>query len=333
LLLLFLSDLIEQKRYKIVKENIRSLIMPKDHIDAKGFVVVLILTVLWGLNYSAIKFSNTGLSPIFTTFIRSVIASLLGVIYCIYIKQPVLHRGIILFHGFITGMLFGLEFVFFYLAVLYTGASRTAVLVYLSPFVVALGAHLFLKERLNLLKTIGLVLAFIGVYLVFYGKPLKHTRYMLMGDIFAIIAAFLWGATTIYIKKYLAESVHPINTFIYQLIFSVPIMFISACLIEDRWIINLSLEVAGSVFFQSVIVAFMSYLAWFKLIHDYPVAQLSIFTFLTPVFGVLFGIVISKEQMTAGLIGGLILVCIGIYLTNSQSAGFLNSKKLLRGRD
>lgn len=113
--------------------------MPKDHIDTRGFVIILILTILWGLNYSAIKFSNTGLSPVFTTFIRSLVASFFGIMYCLLIKQPVLHRGIILFHGFVTGMLFGLEFVFFYLAVLYTGAARTAVLVYLSPLSLPLG--------------------------------------------------------------------------------------------------------------------------------------------------------------------------------------------------
>ncbi len=86
-----------------------------------------------------------------------------------------------------------------------------------------------------------------------------------------------------------------------------------------------------SVFFQSVIVAFMSYLAWFNLIHEYPVARLSVFTFLTPVFGVLFGIIISKEHMTVGLIWGLVLVCLGIYFTNSQNTGIFNLKKFTKG--
>lgn len=304
--------------------------MQKDHIDTKGFVAVLLLTILWGLNYSAIKFSNTGLSPIFTTFIRSVIASLLGIIYCIYIGEPIFQRGILLFHGFVTGMLFGLEFVFFYLALLYTDAARSAILIYLSPFMVAIGAHLFLKERLNFVKIAGLCLAFIGVYLVFKGKPAQYARHMLIGDVFAIIASILWAATSIYIKKYLARSVHPINTFLYQLIFSVPILFICALIIEEKWIIDLNAGVITSVFYQSVIIAFATYLVWFKLIHDYPVARLSVFTFLTPVFGVLFGIVLLKEQMTTGLIAGLILVCIGIYLTNTQYKSFSNYMKNLR---
>jgi drug/metabolite transporter (DMT)-like permease len=290
--------------------------MTKEHIDSKGFAAIVILTILWGINYSAIKFSNTGLSPIFTTFLRSLIASFLGIIYCIVVKEPLFHRGILLFHGFIVGMLFGLEFVCLYLGMLYTDASRAAVFVYLSPFIVALGAHFFLKEKLNLLKVAGLILAFIGVYLVFKDKPHTSGKLMLFGDILEILAAIFWGATTLYIKKYLAKEVHPINTFLYQFVFSIPIMFVCAYFIEDKWIFNVNVYVWVSVAYQSVIVAFASYLVWFMLIHTYPVARLSIFTFLAPVFGVLFGAIILKERLTTGLILGLTCVSIGIFCNN-----------------
>jgi len=290
--------------------------MTKDYIDLRGFITILMLTFLWGLNYPAIKFSNSGLSPIFTTFLRSSIASFFGIIYCIIIKQPLFHKGITLFHGFIVGMLFGLEFVCLYLGMLYTDAARSVIFIYLSPFVVAIGAHIFLKERLNIIKTIGLILAFLGIYLVFKGKPATHSRLMLFGDILEIMAAIFWGATTLYIKKYLAQKVHPINTFLYQLVFSIPVIFVCAYVLEDVWIRDINPLVIGSIVYQSVIVAFASYLMWFKLIHTYPVGKLSVFTFLTPVFGVFSGIFILKEQLTIGLISGLIFVCIGIYCAN-----------------
>jgi drug/metabolite transporter (DMT)-like permease len=290
--------------------------MTKEHIDLKGFATIVILTILWGINYSAIKFSNTGFSPIFTTFLRSLIASCLGIIYCIVVKQPLFHRGILLFHGFIAGVLFGLEFVCLYLGMLYTDAARAAIFVYLSPFVIALGAHFFLKERLNTLKIAGLALAFIGVCLVFKDKPNTSGNLMLLGDILEIAAAIFWGATTLYIKKYLAQKVHPINTFLYQFVFSIPIIFACAYFIEDKWIFNVNVYVWASVAYQSVIVAFASYLVWFMLIHTYPVAKLSVFTFLAPVFGVLFGTIILKEKLTTGLILGLVCVSIGIFCNN-----------------
>jgi len=290
--------------------------MSKDHVDLTGFVAILILTFLWGFNYVAMKYSNVGLSPVFTTFLRSVIASGCGVLYCLVIRQPLFQRGILLVHGFVVGLLFGLEFVCLYLGVLYTDAARAVVLVYTAPFMVAVGAHLFLGEKLNVLKTAGLVLAFLGVYMVFRGKPRNYGELMLLGDVLEIMAAAFWAATTLYIKKYLAPRVHPINTFLYQLVFSVPIILLAAYVIEDRWVTKLDGYVALSVIYQSLIVAFASFLVWFKLIHVYPVGALSAFTFLTPVFGVVFGAAILKEQLTAGLIFGLVLVSLGIYFTN-----------------
>ncbi len=214
-------------------------------------------------------------------------------------------------------MLFGLEFACLYLGMLYTDAARAAVFVYFSPFVVALGAHFFLKEKLNSLKIFGLFLAFIGVFLVFKDKPSQRSgNLMFLGDILEITAAIFWGTTTLYIKKYLARSVHPINTFLYQLVFSIPIILICAYILEDKWIFNININVLASVGYQSIIIAFATYLIWFMLIHRYPVARLSVFTFLTPVFGVLFGVIVLGEKTTAGLILGLICVSIGIFCNN-----------------
>jgi drug/metabolite transporter (DMT)-like permease len=294
-------------------------IVTKDRIDSTGFIFVLILTMLWGVNYFAIKVSCAGFSPIFTSFIRSVAASACGVIYCLAVRQPLFHRDIRLFHGFMVGLLFGAEFVCLYLGMLYTNATRAAVFVYLSPFVVAIGAHMFLGERLNAIKVISLIFAFFGVYLVFKGKPLLHARSMLLGDSLEIMAAIFWGATTLYIKKYLAERVHPINTFLYQLVFSVPLIFVCAYFLEPVWVVGaLTSGVFWSLFYQSIVVAFASFLVWFKLIHAYPVASLAVFTFLTPIFGVASGALFLGEDLTRGLVIGLICVCIGIYGTNHR---------------
>ena len=294
--------------------------MVKNHIDLQGFGIILLLTLLWGLNYPAIKVSNVGFAPIFNALLRSIVASVLGVAYCVSIKNPLFHRDVRLFHGFVVGMLFGLEFVCVYLGLLYTNASRAAILVNFSPFVVALGAYLFLKEKLGITKISGLILAFLGAYLVFEGKPSTWNTSMLKGDILQIAAAFFWGATTVYIKKHLAETVHPINTFLYQLVFSIPVIFVCALIMEPKWILDINGSAVAAFAYSSIIVAFVSYLAWFRLIHTYPVSQLAVFTFLTPVFGVAFGAIFLGEQLTTGLLFGLFFVSAGIYLTNYKKA-------------
>jgi drug/metabolite transporter (DMT)-like permease len=289
----------------------------KDYLDFSAISAIIILTLLWGFNYTAIKVSNQGISPVFASALRSVIASLCGVVYCLRKQQKLFHTDIMLFHGMMVGLMFGLEFACIYFGLLLTDASRSVVFVYLSPFVVAVGAHFFLRgDRLTFLKVLGLTLAFVGIVIVFLGRPQTAKPTMLIGDILQITAAFLWGATTLYIKRFMAEKIHPINTFLYQLFFSIPILFAVSLILEPHWISKIDLTIGLSLFYQSVIVAFASFLIWFKLIHDYSVSRLSAFTFFTPIFGVLFGILFMREELTSSLMIGLPMVCVGIFLVN-----------------
>ena len=71
-----------------------------------------------------------------------------------------------------------------------------------------------------------------------------------------------------------------------------------------------------TLFYQSVVIAFITYFVWFKLIHQYSVSKLSAFTFLTPIFGVFFGVFFLHEEFTVSLVIGLPLVSAGIFLVN-----------------
>ena len=289
----------------------------KDYLDLKAILAILMLTLLWGFNYSAIKISNEGISPVFASTLRSLIASICGAIYCLRKGEKLFHTDIRLFHGVIVGLLFGLEFACIYFGILYTDSARSVLFVYLSPFVVAMGAHFFLRgDRLTVLKTLGLVIAFLGIVFVFYGKPKTAKPNMLLGDILEITAGVLWGATTLYIKRFMAGKVEPIHTFIYQLFFSIPILFVVSLILEPNWIYRINLPIIGSLFYQSVIIAFISYFVWFKLIHQYSVSRLSAFTFFTPIFGVLSGILFIGEEFTFSLMVGLPMVSVGIFLVN-----------------
>ncbi|MDP3016730.1 MAG: DMT family transporter, partial [Deltaproteobacteria bacterium] len=289
----------------------------KEYLDMKAILAILILTLLWGFNYSAIKYSNEGISPVFASALRSLIASICGAIYCLRKGEKLFHTDIRLFHGIVVGLLFGLEFACIYFGMLYTDSARSVVFVFLSPFVVAVGAHFFLKgDRLTLLKTLGLMTAFVGVLFVFYGKPKTAKPNMFIGDLLEITAGILWGATTLYIKRFMAGKVQPIHTFLYQLFFSIPILFGVSLILEPDWIYRIDPLILTSIFYQSVIVAFISYFVWFKLIHQYSVSRLSAFTFFTPIFGVLSGILFLGEELTFSLMVGLPMVSVGIFVVN-----------------
>jgi drug/metabolite transporter (DMT)-like permease len=267
-----------------------------------------------------IKIGARELAPLFMAGLRSLVASA-----CLYIWMKA--KGVTLFpskrilvHGIVVGLLFGLEFGFIYVGLGYTLASRTYILVYTSPFFVALGAHFFLEgDRLNPWKAGGLILAFAGVVAMFMKDLGSFSLSALPGDLMALAGGALWGSTTVYVKKYLSDRTVPLQTLFYQVLFSAPLLLFMSVVLEDTIVSSFSLAAGFSVFYQCIIVAFLSYLVWFNLIHRYPVSLLHGFAFFTPVFGVfLSGALILGEVVSPSLIVALALVSLGTVLVNRK---------------
>jgi drug/metabolite transporter (DMT)-like permease len=271
----------------------------------------------WGLNAVAIKISNTGIAPVFCAGLRSVVAT-----GCLLIWMT--SRRLELFpgrlkDGMLIGFLFGAEFGLLYTALLYTTASSAWILLYTSPFFHALGAHFFLAgDRLTLRKSAGLVLSFIGIIILLSKHIGLPSIQQFAGDLMAIGAAALWAMTTVYIKRRLVALVSPYHTLFYQTLFSIPILFLMSFLLKETPIQAINGLIILSFAYQGIIIAFISYLVWFFLVHTYPISRLSSFTFLTPVFATFAGILLLKEPLTLNLILSLIFVSLGIYIVNRE---------------
>lgn len=288
-----------------------------DALDIKAVLVLTVVCLAWGLNGVAIKISNTGIAPVFCAGLRSVIATACLLIW-MSCRRLELFPGR-LKDGILIGMMFGAEFGLLYTALLYTTTSSAWILLYTSPFFHALGAHLFLAgDRLTIRKSTGLVLSFIGILILLskhLGLPsIQHFA----GDLLAICAAAIWAVTTIYIKRRLVAVVSPYHTLFYQTLFSIPILFLMSFLLQETPIQTINVLIVLSLAYQGIVVAFISYLVWFYLVHAYPVSRLSSFTFLTPVFATVAGILLLNEPMTLKLILSLVFVSLGIYIVNRE---------------
>lgn len=286
----------------------------------KPVAVLLGLALIWGANMAIIKIGARELAPLFMAGLRSLVAS---ACLCVCMKAkgiPIFPSRIVVLHGIVVGMFFGSEFGFIYVGLQHTLASRAYVLVYTAPFFAALGAHVFLEgDRLNAWKATGLVLAFAGVVSLFIRDLASFSISALPGDLMALAAGALWAATTVYLKKYLAHRTVPLQTLFYQVFFSAPLLLLISLALEDPILSGFSFVTGFSVFYQCIVVAFISYLVWFELIHRYPVSLLHAFSFFTPVFGVfLSGILILGELMTLNLVLALTLVSLGMILVNKR---------------
>ena len=172
--------------------------------------VLLIISMIWGSNMAFVKLAIQDITPLFMAATRSLVAA---ACLCIWLKVKGLAlfpSGVIIFHGIVAGLLFGAEFGLIFVGLKYTLASRGSVILYVAPFVAAIGAHFFLvDDRFNTWKGCGLVLAFGGLVVLFMKKLGTFSFQALPGDILFLIAGAAWGATTVYIKKYLASRAEP----------------------------------------------------------------------------------------------------------------------------
>lgn len=308
--------------------------MHRTHLQWRPIAILLLLAIVWGANMASIKIGAREMAPLFMAALRSLVASV-----CLYVWMRL--KGVkifpsrtVLLHGIVVGLLFGSEFGFVYMGLQYTLASRAYVLLYTAPFFVALGAHFFLTgDRLNPWKSGGLILAFSGVVILFLGNLGAFSVSALPGDCMALFAASLWAGTTLYIKKYLSHRAVPLQTLFYQVFFSAPPLFLMSALLEHPAATGFSLPTGVALFYQCVIVAFLSYLVWFQLIHSYPVSLLHAFSFFTPVFGVfLSGALILGEPISFNLVLAMMLVSVGMILVNHRrSEGAKKAMKLLGG--
>lgn len=287
----------------------------KETLDLKAVALLTVLCMLWGFNGVAIKVGNAGIAPIFCAGIRSVIA-VLGLAAWMKVNRMRLFPGKVL-DGLVVGIMFGVEFALLFSSLLYTTVSSAWILLYSTPFFHTLGAHYFLQgDRITIHKGIGLTLAFVGIVLLLSKHLGVPSLIQLSGDMCALGAALLWAVTTIYIKRRLVGRVSHHHTLFYQTVFSIPILFILSILFQEVPIQRIDALILSSVLFQGIIIAFISYLVWFYLVHVYPVSLLSAFTFLTPVFATISGVIFINEPLTLTLIFSLILVGLGIYVVN-----------------
>jgi drug/metabolite transporter (DMT)-like permease len=285
--------------------------------DALAVSMMVVLCMCWGFQQIAIKIAVAGISPIMQAGLRSIIATALLLAWAQLRRIPLFGRDGTLAGGLAAGALFAGEFVFIYAGLAHTTASRMVVFIYLAPCLTALGLQWFVPgEHLRPSQWAGVALAFVGVALAFADGFSIAGGATLIGDAFGVIAAALWAATTVLIRSTRLTSASATKTLFYQLGFSALALPLASVVAGEPGVSALTPTVVASLAYQSVIVAFASYLAWFWLLTRYLAGRLAVFSFLTPMFGVAFGVIFLSEPLSKAFVGTALLVGGGIVLVN-----------------
>jgi drug/metabolite transporter (DMT)-like permease len=288
-------------------------------LDATAVGAMVVLCALWGFNQVAAKLAAPGVSLVMQAGLRSTLAALLLFGWALARGTPLFGRDGTLAAGLAAGLLFGAEFVFIFYGLGHTTASRMIVFVYLAPCFTALGLGLLVPgERLTPLQWVGVLAGFAGVAIAFSENFGAGDRSTLFGDACGVIAGLFWAATTVLIRMTRLAQASATKTLLYQLVVSAPMLYAASFALGEPGIVRVDAVVIASLVYQGAIVAFASYLVWFWLLTRYLAARLSVFSFLTPLFGVAAGALVLGEPVSARLLWGALAVGIGIALVNRR---------------
>lgn len=295
--------------------------------DGFAITLMIVLCAIWGLQQVAIKSANVAIPPVFQAGLRSAIATLLVWGWARARGTPLFDRDGTLGAGLLAGVLFAAEFVCIFIGLSLTSATRMAVFLYTAPCFTALGLHLFVAgERMRRIQWVGIAIAFAGIALAFadgFVRPANHghgsTLAGVAGDALGVLGGVAWAATTVVIRGTRLAHTSASKTLLYQLAVSAVVLLGLAAMLGEMHVDTVTPLAIASLAYQSVVVAFVSYLVWFWLLTRYTASRLSVFSFLTPLFGVTFGVLLLGESFSGRFLAAAVLVLVGIGFVNAPA--------------
>ena len=284
-------------------------------LDARAVGVMVLLCLTWSLQQISLKAVSDQASPMLMVALRSGVALLL--LAALMHRRGEVPGRARMRPGAVVGVLFALEYLLVAEALRLTHAAHVVVFLYTAPIFAALGLHLRLPaERLGAVAWAGIVCAFGGISLAFLGAGVDGfigaaARRALTGDALALLAGAAWGATTVAIRCSTLAAAPATETLLYQLA-GACVLLLPAAWLTGQWRFDATPLVWAHLGFQSLVVSFVSFLAWCWLLRRYLASRLGVLSFLTPLFGVALGALLLGEPLQAHFVGGSALVLAGI---------------------
>jgi drug/metabolite transporter (DMT)-like permease len=280
------------------------------------------LCVLWGGNVVAIKFGLAAFPPLWSAFWRFLICCVVVLLWSYWRGLSLLPQRSEIRQLGILGCLFTAQIALLNLGINWTSPASGVVLLNANPIFANLLAHFVVPgDRLSIRRVTGLLIAFGGICVVFLGNPVTTlAERPMMGNLLVILTSLLLGVRVVYTNR-LVQSIEPVQAVFWQAMGSLPVFLLCGWLFEPP-LLSSSVPVASllGILYQGVIVAGVCFVGWTILLKHYSPSKLSMFGFVSPIFGVLFSGLFFGELITSRLWIGLIAVTLGILLVTRQGS-------------
>jgi len=275
-------------------------------------IELITLAAIWGASFIFMRIGSPEFGPFLFMALRTLTASLFLIPLVYLAKQQKALEGYklkILFAGQLNT---AIPFVLFGYATLTLAAGTTSVLNSTTPMFGAIVAYLWLKERLSVSASLGLIIGFIGVYFLVFDKVSISEKDIITPAVSVLAASFCYGFSANYTKKYLSGINSVALAAGSQISASLTLIPISLFFLPAEIPSN---EAFISVILLGVVCTGIAYIIFFNLIANLGPARAMSVTYLIPAFGLLWGNLFLDETISQWMIIGCGLILTGVALT------------------
>jgi drug/metabolite transporter (DMT)-like permease len=283
-------------------------------VRAQAMVCLVVAMALWGSSFVALKVAFAELTPMWVIFGRMALGSL--VFLCAW-----RWRGTLDYRAGDWKFLLGLAvcepclyFIFEAMALQNTSASQAGMITALLPLLVAMGAVMFLHERISRISFAGFLLAVAGaVWLSLGGTADEHAPAPLLGNFFEFLA-MLCAMGYILLLKYLSERYSAFLLTAMQAFVGAP-FFLLLALWSEPLPVSISLLGLAAVAYLGLIVTVGAYGLYNFAVSRLPASQASAFINLIPFFTLLIAVLLLGESLNGQQVLAAVVVFSGVALS------------------
>lgn len=286
-------------------------------MNFKSFIKLITLVLIWSGSWIAIKWGLTEIPPYSLAFFRFLISCPVIVAITYHIEGrdslKINRKDIIPFSilGILGVTLFHSIQV---LALEYTTAVNSSILVNFNVPFIAIFAMIFLKESLTRKTVMGIFVSFIGAVIIVINGSLSGFQSINIGDILIISAGIFWAAYSIAGKKTMMRK-SPLSitsfSFLFGTIFLFPLAFFESRFSFIGGVTELGL---GSVLYLSLLCSVFAYICWNSSMKVEKSSKVAMFLYLVPLTTSIMAWFLLGEVITIYTVIGGALVIFGVYL-------------------
>ena len=284
------------------------------------FSLLILLAIIWGSSFFNIKLATYSYEPITLALVRVIFASIPLLILCkikdIYIEAFTKNWKPYALIGLCN---IAIPFVLIAIGTAKINSYLAAILMSTTPLSGSILAHIFTKdEKLSFLKSLGVLIGFSGIILLFFDKVIINSENYLYALITILGSTFycIGGLLTLKLRNKKNENVTT-STTLWSVIFLLPFSLI----FETPWNSNPTMSATLSLLYLGIIATGLAWLIRFRILTVNGLVFQTQVAYLIPIFGVLFGYFLMDEIITWRVLLSLVIILLGIYIFKKNNKG------------